>query len=701
MSNDNDIAEKKLILNLIQPNDLAKYTIILAAICFACYFNILFNDFTYNDHTLIKDNKYIKSLGAVFKSVIEPAQAEKAKIGEIETFQGFIYRPMSFFIMFIIGKIFGISPLPFHLFNIIFHILNCTLVFLLCLRLKIKEKTSLLIASIFATHPIHTDAVSSAVGIQEELVFLFGLSAILILITKIPYKFIIAFLLFSATLFAKENGVIFAPIFIGIILYLYVNSEKEFLQTKNLLKLSIIIILPLIIYFYMRYSILGSFIRYTPIPKLAIDNPLHEQNAFARILTSIFLFSKYLLMFILPVNLSADYSLNSIEIVKYISDLRFIASLIVMIIMIYLFIYLIKKNLYLFALGIFIFYVSLIPVSNLLFNAVMLFAEHNLYLPSLGLCIILGSILRYFLQSNSRSIQKGVYFITIIMILSMVIATFSRNTVWKDDMTLFSNVAKIYPNNARAQYNLGVLYYNQGKYSDAISHFTSAAKIHPILYNAYLGIIYSYSKSNNFAQAIGYATEALKIFPKDEQLYDLLAKLYKQSANPEKTKQIYIEAIEKTEKSYILNYNLAADYFSEGNYKEAEKYFKKAINANDNPKVHLLLGECYYKQHKDKEAIEEFNKILPFAKEYPEVIKYLIILYLNRGEYSKSEDLALTYIKLVPQDAEGYALASKISWKVYEEYKAARKYMEIAKSYDPNICKNIDYLTLCISLGLE
>ena len=400
----NNIAGKKLILNLIEPNELAKYVIILAAICFICYFNILFNDFTYNDHSLIKNNKYIKSLEGVFKSAHLHIQTEKIKIGEIEeSYNGFTYRPMSFFIMFLIGKIFGITPFSFHLFNIIFHILNCILVFLLCLRLKITEKISLLIALIFATHPIHTDAVSSAFGIQEEFVFFFGLLSILILITKIPYKFIIAFILFSAALFANENVVIFALIFISIIFYLHLDSEKEFLQSKNILKLCIIIILPVIIYFYARYLVLGSFQEPALLLKLTINNPLYELNAFARILTSIFLYSKYLLMFILPINLSADYSLNSIEIVRNLSNYRFIASLIITIIIINLFIYLIKKNLYIFALGIFIFYIGLIPVSNLLFTGSLLFAEHHLYLPSLGLCITLGSILGYFLQSNCDS----------------------------------------------------------------------------------------------------------------------------------------------------------------------------------------------------------------------------------------------------------------------------------------------------------
>jgi tetratricopeptide (TPR) repeat protein len=691
--------ETKFIFDTLSLNNLAKYILIISITCFVCYFNILFNQFTFDDHSFIKDNKYIKSLEGVYRSTFEPIHDVEAKAGKIEGFRGFNYRPMSFLLMYLIGKLFGITPFSFHLFNIIFHIFNCILALLLCIRLKIPQNIALLIIIIFAVHPIHTDAVASAVGIQEEFVFFFGLSSILFITSEIKFKYVIACILFTAALFSKENGISFFPIIIAVIIFLYLKSEKEFLQKENILKLSAITIIPTIAYLWLRYTILGSLLRHALLPKFTMDNPLYEANSTVRILTSIYLLLKYLLKTILPIKLSSDYAINSIKLVNSITDIRFITALAILLSILYAFIYSIKNRHYLLALCIFIFYAPLIPVSNLLYVGASLFAERYLYLPSLGLCLIIGLIFGKYLKHQSRNIKLSAYIIAGIIICLMTIQTISRNTDWKDDFTLSSSVVKIYPENTRAHYNLGSIYYNSGKYAEAIIQFEKALKINPLNNTAYQALIRAYYLTNNHDKAINKAMDAIKIFPNDDTLYNLLAEIYKRLGNIEKANEIYKEGLEKIGKSFLLNYNLAKNYAELKDCSQAEKYFNEAIAIKDDAKAHYYLALCYYQSHKDKEAIKEFNKLLPFAKEYPEVVKYLAVSYFNIGDYQKAEDLALAYMKIAPYDAEGYALGAKISWKVYEEFKAAKKYMEIAISYDPKICSKIDYITLCIALG--
>lgn len=68
----------------------------------------------------------------------------------------------------------GFQPGAFHLVNVFLHVLNTGLV-LRVARLLLPATSASLAASLFATHPIHTEAVSSIVGRADLLACLFFL----------------------------------------------------------------------------------------------------------------------------------------------------------------------------------------------------------------------------------------------------------------------------------------------------------------------------------------------------------------------------------------------------------------------------------------------------------------------------------------------------------------------------------------------
>ncbi|OGF62354.1 MAG: hypothetical protein A2Y62_17030 [Candidatus Fischerbacteria bacterium RBG_13_37_8] len=700
MNNENniEIIEKKIIFETLTANDLAKYTLVLFVLCFASYFIILSNDFTYDDHFFIQNNPYIKSVEGVYHSAFAPIKDNQAQPAPMEGNRGFNYRPVSMLLLYTIGKIFSIKPLYYHLFNILFHALNCLLIFLLALQLKLSRIVALITAVIFAVHPIHTDAVASAVGIQEEFVFFFGILGLIVLISELQYKYFIAPVLFFAALLSKENAPVLIALYIGVIVYLHITGKSS--EQKSIVSVTGIMIAPMMIYFAIRYVVLKSFFRHPVLQNLILDNPLYQAGFSERILTSIYLIWKYLLLFIIPVNLSADYSFNSIPLIKSILDVRLIAAFIFLVLIIALFIYLLKWKRYMEALGMYIFFVSILPVSNLFFRSSFLFAERNSYLASLGLCLIAGSIIGYFIQQEKKNSKFAAYAFLVIVIIVMTGLTIARNKVWKNDYSLFSSVISVVPDNAKAQYNLGALHFTEGNFKKSLENFRKTSEIYPEFYSAHLGVIHSYYNLNDLSSAITYAEHAVKLFPKDENLYDFLAKLHKESGNIEQTKKVYQQGIETIENSFMLEHNLGVNYFNEGNYKEAQKYFMNALKLRESGSAHYYLGKCYMKQYKDKEALDEFIKALPVSSEFPDMLKYLSILNFNFGRYGDSAEFVLQYLKAAPEDAEGYAIGAKLSWKVDQDYQAARQLMEHALKYNPTICKTPEYIAVCVALGL-
>ncbi|MGD0884816.1 MAG: hypothetical protein ABSA46_08080, partial [Thermodesulfovibrionales bacterium] len=152
--------------------------LIIFLVCFAVYFNALSNDFAYDDTDQVLKNHWIRDvqyIPDIFSKSVWSFQGETA----ISNY----YRPFMHLIFMLNYYVFGLRPWGFHLVNILFHAGVSILVFVLASRLlrassnasRLKEKgfvgsllsPPFLGAVLFATHPIHTEAVAWVAGIPD------------------------------------------------------------------------------------------------------------------------------------------------------------------------------------------------------------------------------------------------------------------------------------------------------------------------------------------------------------------------------------------------------------------------------------------------------------------------------------------------------------------------------------------------------
>ena len=79
----------------------------------------------------------------------------------------------------------GLNPLPFHVENLILHLLNIVLVFYLIFLLTKRAELAAFVALFFGIHPMHVESVAWATGLKDVLYSFFYLAA---LITYVIYK---------------------------------------------------------------------------------------------------------------------------------------------------------------------------------------------------------------------------------------------------------------------------------------------------------------------------------------------------------------------------------------------------------------------------------------------------------------------------------------------------------------------------------
>jgi tetratricopeptide (TPR) repeat protein len=195
-----------------------------------------------------------------------------------------------------------------------------------------------------------------------------------------------------------------------------------------------------------------------------IDNLMvTAPDGFTRFATAVRILGKYLFYCFIPYQQVSDYSYRQLTLAG-ISDPYFLVSALVytgMIIISALFFR--KKDIRVFAL---IFYLVTISIySNLFFLIGSAFGERFLFLPSLGICILIVMMIigRASAESSPTQNDIGAFLlrnrIQLILIIALVVAfsvkSFYRSTEWKDSYTLFTADVQRSPNSARLHMQMG------------------------------------------------------------------------------------------------------------------------------------------------------------------------------------------------------------------------------------------------------
>ncbi|MEM9727020.1 MAG: hypothetical protein AAF997_00435 [Myxococcota bacterium] len=110
------------------------------------------------------------------------------------------------------------SPVAYHLLSVLLHVLATGLAFRLSLVLRPSEPWALSVASLFAVHPLHAEAVGAIVAQSDLLSFSLVLVACLLALKPVtPGRGVaIGWALLCAAV-VKESAVIFAPLLVALV----------------------------------------------------------------------------------------------------------------------------------------------------------------------------------------------------------------------------------------------------------------------------------------------------------------------------------------------------------------------------------------------------------------------------------------------------------------------------------------------------
>jgi tetratricopeptide (TPR) repeat protein len=123
--------------------------------------------------------------------------------------------------------------------------------------------------------------------------------------------------------------------------------------------------------------------------------------------------------------------------------------------------------------GVFVFLLLLSPTSSVVPIADPL-VERRLYLPSLGLLLVVVEALRHW-NPQPRALVGALASV----LVAAGIATHQRAAVWASPLALWEDTVRKSPENARARFQLGFAYYEVGRCDDALREYETAARLEP------------------------------------------------------------------------------------------------------------------------------------------------------------------------------------------------------------------------------
>ena len=615
--------------------------LLISAVGVLVYSNTLGNSFHFDDESSITANAAIKDLSNL-----------KA-IWDFSPPRFVTY--LTFALNFRFG---GLSVLGYHILNILIHIAAALAVWQLTLRIfrapalegdKVSKRAPLLAlgaALVFVAHPIQTQAVTyiaqraaSLSTLFYTLSLMFFLEARLAQIAGRNRRYVALMFSLAATAglvapFSKEIAFTLpAALFLVEFFFLRADHRVSWKFALAILTLFVLVVLLLL------SKNLMSLVDSTAISRV------HYLLTQPRVLLS------YVGLLVVPIDQSLDHffavSTELLEIKTFFGILG-VTSLV----LVGVWLFSRKKVI---SFGIFWFLLTLLPESSVIPLKDLMF-EHRLYLPMVGfsilsayvLCLLFGQkdALRYVIAVGCYAALLGSL-------------AFARNSVWTDDLTLWSDVIRKSPMNPRAYHNRGRAYADRNMLSEALNDYGIAISLDPRFGPPHNNRASIYIKKQMLNEAIAECNEALRIGDvmryQTARTYFNRATAYLMKNKIDSAFADFIQTVACDPTHEAAHFNLGILYSRRGEAKKAFESYTQCILLNPrNSQAFNSRGLIFKEEGQIDSALTDFNRAILAEPRFPRPYLNRGILLSEKGDFLKAIEDFSQVLVLSPNNFDGY-----------------------------------------------
>ncbi len=553
-------------------------------------------------------------------------------------------------------QLFGLNPAGHHFTNILLHILNTILLFVLLHRMTKDLWPSALVAALFALHPLHVESVVWIAERKDVLSTFFMLATLWAYVSYVEEsgkgKYLLALSLFAFSLMSKSI-VVTLP-FLLLLLDFWPLGRLSFISDMNRQGPSSPVPTRKILWEKAPFFLLSIIVSIVTL--LARQDRLTDTSRLLysfseRVIRTVDGYVFYIWKMFVPTNLSVAYLPDS-----PVFNWGSLLSLAFLIGVTFLCFKGIKKRPYL-VVGWVWYLATLAPVSGIIQTGPTILADRYTYVPMVGLFIMLSWGLLELNTGRLRDMPVGI--IAMFLFLAVCAALcFKQVGFWKNSVTLFSRTISVNPDNYIARLNLGLALYKAGSKDEALDHLYRAIQLTPQSQKARFGLGHVLCDMRRYKEAIDQLSEAIRISPTHGKAHMDLAICLSRTGRFEKAREHFTKAIELMPDNPEAYYNYGYALELENRNEEALDQMKEALDINPNHifargSLDTLTGIQLYEDGKIQEAAERLQEVVRRIPEQSQASHYLGLIALSRKEM----DSAISHFSNAIKANSGYTEA--------------------------------------------
>ena len=595
--------------------------IFLAVSTFAVYSQVQDHEFiNYDDDKYVTNNEYVK------------AGFTRDSVGwALTTSYNSNWHPMTWLSHMLDAQLFGPNSKGHHLTNLLFHIANVLLLFLVLLRMTGALWQSGFVAALFALHPLNVESVAWVAERKNVLSTFFWL---LTMWAYIRYAQKTNLKRYSLVILFFAMGLMSKPMLVTLpfVLLLLDYWPLRRLQSDRRTAISRLVYekIPLLV------LVAGSVVTTLTVQKMG--GALGSLNAFPiqeRVINALVSYWLYLQKMIWPGGLAIFYAHpeNTLSVWKGLATAALLALVTTAAIR------LARRAPY-FVVGWFWYLGTLIPVIQLVQTGSIAMADRYAYVPLIGIFIIIAwglpeLLAKWRLRSRILTIAAGIW------ISTLMLMTWNQVSHWKNSITIFSHAIEVtdieYPDFLLAHNNLANALLAEGRTGKAISHYKMAINLMPdyaVNHNHLANALFAEQKTE---EAISHFKMAIELMPDYAIVHNNLGTVLLAEQKTEEAISHYKTAVKLLPDYATAHYNLGFALMKEKKTGEAIFHFKMAIQLEpNNTNAHSNLGNALLAEQKTKEAISHYKIAINLKPDNPLALQNFKMALLRLAEKKKS-----------------------------------------------------------------
>jgi tetratricopeptide (TPR) repeat protein len=573
-------------------------SVALAVVTLAVYGQVIHHQFISLDDDLYISNNPLVTKGLSLEGVK----------WAFTTFHAANYHPLTWLSHMLDSQLFGLAAGRHLLINVLLHVFNTLLLYLIFRRMTGADWSSAIIAALFALHPLHVESVAWAAERKDTLSTFFGL---LTLLAYVRYTESVSWKRYAQVALTLALGLMAKPMLVtlpfALLLLDYWPLKRLRWNPAEGVKRLPQALLPLIREKLLLFAVVAAsmVVTYVAQSRGGAVQTLVGEPLSLRLGNALVSYAKYLLLTFWPGGLGVYYPFSPAKLFGWQIALAFLLLASITLLAVRQ----AARRPYL-LVGWLWFLGTLVPVIGLVQVGGQALADRYHYLPSIGLFMALVFTAADFLASK-RIPRAAIITGAAAWLLILGARTWVQVGLWRDSQTLFTHTLSVTSDNLVIEYNLGHVLGQQGKLDEAVRHFAEAIRINPNYYDALFNMGVTLANQGKFAEALEYYDQALRVEPNSGKAYMEKGLVLAKQGKMNDASPLLYKALELAPDNADVRTNLGLVLLYQGKFQEAGEQLNEALRLNPNSaEAHNNMGLVFLAQGKPEQSINWFSTAL-------------------------------------------------------------------------------------------